>query len=421
MAEGIEVRHAKGCRSTSGSRCSCRPTYRASVWSNRDRKRIRKTFKTMADAKTWRADALVERSKGALRAPAPITVAQAWLAWYEGAKAGTVRNRSGDPYKPSALRAYEGAMRLRVLPALGAVRLDELRRSDLQEFADRLLAEGLSPSYIQTMVLPVRAIVRRALSRDELAVNPCSGLHLPAIRGRRERYATAEESEELLAAVPERDRATWATALYAGLRLGELRALRVDDVDVAAGVIRVERGWDPAEGEIRLKSTAGRRKVPIAAILRDYLVEHLARTGRQGSQLIFGKNPGSPFTPNRLQGRADDAWSKAGLKRLTPHDGRHTFASLMIAAGVNAKALSTFMGHANISITLDRYGHLMPGSEEEAASLLDCYLATQRERAEEQARAASPTGQRRDNGAHIQRDEAGRGGIESPAIRQYFA
>jgi integrase len=64
----------------------------------------------------------------------------------------------------------------------------------------------------------------------------------------------------------------------------------------------------------------------------------------------------------------------------------------MIAAGVNAKALSTFMGHSNISITLDRYGHLMPGSEQEATTLLDAYLAAERERAEDQARAAEPRG-----------------------------
>jgi integrase len=66
----------------------------------------------------------------------------------------------------------------------------------------------------------------------------------------------------------------------------------------------------------------------------------------------------------------------------------------MIAAGVNAKALSTYMGHANISITLDRYGHMMPGSEDEAAGLLDSYLTAQRERAAALARAAElvPTG-----------------------------
>jgi integrase len=69
---------------------------------------------------------------------------------------------------------------------------------------------------------------------------------------------------------------------------------------------------------------------------------------------------------------------RAGVEPICLHDCRHTFASLMIAAGVNAKALSTFMGHANISITLDRYGHLMPGAEDEAAALLDGYLQAAR-------------------------------------------
>jgi integrase len=57
------------------------------------------------------------------------------------------------------------------------------------------------------------------------------------------------------------------------------------------------------------------------------------------------------------------------------HECRHTFASLMIVAGVNAKALSTYIGHASISITVDRYGHLMPGNESEAAERLDAFLA----------------------------------------------
>ena len=81
---------------------------------------------------------------------------------------------------------------------------------------------------------------------------------------------------------------------------------------------------------------------------------------------------------NRGQDETQGAWLKVSDEPMDPitlHECRHTFASLMIAAGVNAKALSTYMGHANISITLDRYGHLMPGNEEEAAGLLDAYLA----------------------------------------------
>jgi integrase len=114
------------------------------------------------------------------------------------------------------------------------------------------------------------------------------------------------------------------------------------------------------------------------------------REGRTAEELIFGSTAESPFTANRVQARADDAWEEAKLERVTPHECRHTFASLMIAAGVNAKALSTFMGNATITVTLDRYGHLMPGSEAEAAGLLDGYLTAQRKQAEEEARAADP-------------------------------
>jgi integrase len=72
--------------------------------------------------------------------------------------------------------------------------------------------------------------------------------------------------------------------------------------------------------------------------------------------------------------RAYAAGEAAGLARITLHECRHTYASLTIAAGVNAKALSTYMGHSSIQITYDRYGHLMPGNEKEAAGLLDAYL-----------------------------------------------
>lgn len=271
-------------------------------------------------------------------------------------------------------------MRLRVLPELSETRLAEVRRPDLQGFVDSLLAEGLNPATIEVTFLPLRAIYRRALARGGIAVNPCDGLQLPAKRGRRERFASPDEAEKLIAALPVSERAIWATAMYAGLRRGELMVPRREDVDLASGVIHVKRGWDDKEGEIELKSHAGRRRVPIASALRDHLLDHLA-TLPMGNTLF-------DFEPRKLTTAADNAWEAAGLERITLHECRHTFASLMIAAGVNAKALQTFMGHANISITLDRYGHLMSDSETEAAGLLDAYLTAQRERAEEKARSA---------------------------------
>jgi integrase len=216
---------------------------------------------------------------------------------------------------------------------------------------------------------------------------------LPAVRGRRERYATSDEAAQLLEAIVSAgDRAIWATAFYGGLRRGELRALRRSHVKLADGVINVEKGWDVYEGEIDLKSRSGRRRVPIPAALHDYLEVAILETEDRGPDgHIFGPRKTSTFSPDKLQKRADEAWSVARLSRITLHECRHTFASLMIAAGVNAKSLQEFMGHASITITLDRYGHLMPGSEAEAASLLDSYLGAQRERAEEAARSAEPS------------------------------
>src|SRR5262249_52486057 len=149
------------------------------------------------------------------------------------------------------------------------------------------------------------------------------------------------------------------TAFYAGLRCGELQALRHEDVDLRAGVVRVEHSWDPCAGLVAPKSRAGRRTVPIAQALRAHLARHQLAAGSTPG-LIFGRSAGRPLAPSTLHQRARRAWTDAGLAPITLHECRHTFASLMIAAGVNAKALSTYMGHAGVAITYDRYGHLMP-------------------------------------------------------------
>ena len=373
MPAGIQARHAKTCRSHGGGRCSCQPTYQAQVYDARTGRRISRTFPSKAAAKTWRQDALVALRNGKLAEAQPkTTMRHACDAWIADARRGIVRTKSGDPFKPSTIRAYDQALRLRVYPTLADVPFYRVRRVHLQDLVDQLVAAGVAPATINTTVGALGAIYARAVHRDELEVSPTTGVKVPAARNGRERFATPDEAVRLLAAVPQRDRAVWATAMYAGLRRGELMALTWDAVDLKAGTIDVRRSWDLEHGPGDTKNR-NRRRVPIAATLREHLAAERLRQPH-GVELCFGLGAGRPFRVDRLQQRADEAWSRTRQTRLTLHDCRHTFASFAIAAGVNAKALSSYMGHSSVSITLDRYGHLMPGNEAEAATLLDAYL-----------------------------------------------
>jgi integrase len=373
--EGIVIRHARACASDGGDgRCDCRPGYQAQVYSAAERRTIRKTFRTLADARAWRAETKAALERGSLRAPSRQTLEQAAKDWLKAAKEGVIRTRSGDPYKPGALRGYEQALSARLIPRFGHLKTSALHRNAVQDLVDEMLAEGLAPSTVRNAILPLRAIYRRLLSRSEVSVNPTLGLSLPAIRDSRDRVARPGEARALLEALPQADRSAWATVFYAGLRRGELRALRWCDVDFEAGLIRVERGWDPKEGPIEPKSRAGKRRVPLAKPLRSHLAAHRLRAGGAPEDLVFRGRGGKPLAPDALIERARKAWRVAGLKPIGLHECRHTYAAFMIAAGVNAKALSTYMGHSTITMTLDRYGHLMPGNEDEAAEMLAAYL-----------------------------------------------
>jgi hypothetical protein len=209
------------------------------------------------------------------------------------------RHRLGE--MPHRLAHRHGVRGLH-LPALGDRRLSEVQRRDVQDLADRLTAEGLSTSTVQNTLDPLRVIFRRAIRREEgIAVDPTEGLELRHPDGRRDRIADPAEASALIVAMPDSERALWACAFYAGLRRGELQALRWEDVDLAERVIRVSRGWDAIEGEQDAKSAAGNRRVPILDLLAGELAAHKQRTGRDGAALVFGPTGVKPFSPETVR------------------------------------------------------------------------------------------------------------------------
>ena len=387
---GIEVRHSRRCDlENDGSRCTCEPSYRAIVYDRHTDALVKQTFSgkgALSAAKQWRADAISAKGRGKNIAPSRRTLREAAEEWLAGAKAEppTVLNRSGHVYKPSVLRGYEHDLNTYVLEDLGGLRLSDVRRADLQALVDRLVGRGLSGSKVTNVIIPLRVVFRHALERDEVNANPTSGLRLPNNVGRRERAASSSEAAELLAALPDNLRPIYATAFYAGLRRGELRALRFDDVNLATGVISVSRGWDDKEGEIMPKSDKGTRRVPLTALLRDHLTALKAATGRDGRDFVFGASADRPFTPSHIRRQAVKAWEAENKKRvekkaspLTPielHACRHTFVSLMHDAGLSLERIGDYVGHGSSYMT-DKYRHLLDGHEDEARRLMDDYLA----------------------------------------------
>jgi integrase len=375
--EGIRVRHAKECPARDQGACNCRPTYEASVPLGGRGAKQRKSFSSLQEAKAWRARGVVAVADGLLRASPATSLREAADELIDGMERGTVRTRSGDIYKPSVVRGYATSLRLRLLPALGARRIGDISRRDVQRLVDSWLEEGTDASTIRNSLMPMRVIYRRAVQDGLIALSPCEQLRLPRVEGRRERIAGIEEARGLLAALPLRDRALYATAFFAGLRMGELRALRWRDIDLAPGRIRVERAMDGMGSMIAPKSRAGLRTVPIlTAELRDVISEHRGASRFLPDDYVFtGSSPTSPFSPGAIYRRVRIAWRHVDLNPINLHEARHTFASTAIAAGLNAKIIATYMGHSSIQVTYDLYGKLMPGNEAEAAALFEAYLA----------------------------------------------
>ena len=393
LPPGIDERHSRLCASTGGGKCDCSPSYRAWVFDVRTRSKVRQTFAgkgALAAAKRWRRDAQVQVDQGRLVAPTRKALYEVSEEWLDGAKAGRIRNRSGRPYKPSALRGYESDLRMHVLPELGGARLSDIRRADLQRLVERLLGRGLSASKVRNVIVAVQVVYRYAMELDLVAANPTSGLRLPNGVGRRDRAAGPEEAAELLAALPGEVRPIYATAFYAGLRRGELMALRWEDVSLSTGMINVHRAWDEVAGEVGPKSEKGARQVPVIALLRDYLAESKADTERGRQDFVFGPKRDSPFTPSHVGRTARKAWAAENAKRtekasergepttlLVPiglHECRHTFVTLMHEAGVSLEEIGDLVGHSSTYMT-DRYRHLRDERRHEAARKLDEYLA----------------------------------------------
>jgi integrase len=385
---GIATRHQRQCATNHGKRrCTCSPRYRVQI--RREDVHASKTFATLAEAERWKKDAETRIAFGH-HLPAEDTVGDALRRLDDALAAGTALNSSGRAYKPGTAKSYRLSIARYLLPALGG-RLARTRTSDLSQqhvaaLRDELIASGISGSTISNATMPLRVLVSRESERGNLERDPFRGVKWPSKESTPARWATVTEAETLLGVLDGADRAYCAIAFFAGLRVGEISALRWEDVnlDTEEPYIAVHRAFDQKTNQETTPKTAkGARAVPVAdqlvPLLREYRAA-LATTGgaeriAPAARLFHGRD-GEYLRGAVVLKRCQSQWARRDLAGIAVklHEARHTFASLAVAAGVDIYHLSRIMGHASIQITLDRYGHLYPDGLAEARRLLSAYL-----------------------------------------------
>ena len=270
-------------------------------------------------------------------------------------------------------RAVESAWRLHVEPQWGKCRLNEIKPSGVQAWSDELAA-SYSHTTVGRCVGILSGICATAVGDGLMARNPCERVRLPKKQRSKHPYLTAEQLLALAAASGTRAPIILVLGLC-GLRYGELRALRVQDVDFDRNRITVARSATKAGTVTVEKSTKGNRVRTVA--MPTLVCDALRRQteGKHDDDLVFDDGHGGYIAYQCASG-SGRGWFKralqqAGLNPMTVHDLRHTAASLMVQSGANVKTVQRTLGHASAAMTLDVYADLFDSELDAVASNID--------------------------------------------------
>jgi integrase len=214
--------------------------------------------------------------------------------------------------------------------------------------------------------------LRAAVDAGLLATNPAERVRLPKIEREEMRFLAPDQVAWLADTIDSRYRTLVLVGAY-GLRFGELAALRRDRVDVMRGRLDVAETVVEVKGHHHVgppKTRAGRRAVPLPRSVSTALADHVADLPQDA--LVFPAPEGGFLRASLFRRRTwHPAVDRAGLTPLRPHDLRHTAVAFWIAAGASPKEVAARAGHTSVVTVPDRYGHLLPGSEERVTDALE--------------------------------------------------
>lgn len=296
--------------------------------------------------------------------------------------------------RPTTSVSYERCLRDHVVPSLGDVVLRNLAPDHVRAWQTSLLQKSLrfrkgtlSPTTVRYCHRLLRRALQDALRWELIERNPCDAVIAPRRADTEMKVWAPEEAKQFLAYV-EGDRlaAMWRLFLATGMRRGEVAGLRWIDVDLEAGRVAVRHTRVLVYDRVTVSEPKTRRSRRVVAMdsgtvlaltlhrqrqddEREYAGEVWTETG-----YVFVREDGEPLDPDRISHLFRLTADAAGVPRIRLHDLRHTAAALALVTGMHPKVMSDRLGHSSIAITLDVYGHLVPGLQEDAAAAVGALL-----------------------------------------------
>jgi integrase len=284
-----------------------------------------------------------------------------WVCRASGAK--TRRNSAN----PSKYIDFDGG--------IGHLTIDLVRPSTIEKLRDKLLETGLNHKTVRGIITTMHSMFEFARRRDLIAANPASRISVQAPRDKRLNRVTPPTIAAVRAAIEAADeplRLMIEAAAVTGLRSGELRALRYKNIDSVKRMLKVESSLNLRLEEGPPKSRAGYRTVPLSQRLAERFDQHRKSAKCSGDEdIVFPNERGGFLASCRLLTRLYAIFDRLGWpqeeNKFSPdrsrfhwHALRHYAITNWIAAGLAVKVVQTFAGHADITTTMDRYGHLFP-------------------------------------------------------------
>ena len=271
-----------------------------------------------------------------------------------------------NPYiRATTYTLYQRNIDKHLRPHIGQYVLRDLEPANIQAMVDRL-SQVLAPSTLHGVCRLLKAMLSSALKNRLIAQSPYQEIRLPKFRQKKPRVLTKDEQMRLEQAAMEADSLEYLLCLYTGLRLGELCALRYEDIDFVSNVLivshsvkRVSTGASAGCATKLIvdapKTESSEREIPLPFFLLKMLADRMHNSDATVDAFIFPNTKGGAADPRTIQKRFERLSKKAGIRGAHMHTLRHTFAMRSLERGMGYKALSEILGHSSSETTIRHY------------------------------------------------------------------